>query len=127
MNVKHMLHVHNTNLIKKILQIKIIIEIQSCHGDTRNSGNKSSLIKKNPTSRNGHQLQCHVCCSIAQFARNCPHKPNYHHENPRRPRNESYVATVKLNVIECDISNIKVLHTLILDTGCPQNVAGEVV
>ena len=43
--------------------------------------------------------------------------------------NEAYVATLNPAVIECDISNIKVLHKfnhMILDTVCPQNVTGKV-
>ena len=44
----------------------------------------------------------------------------------RHSPNETYVATLNPAVIECDIPNIKVSHTfnhMILDAGCPQNVA----
>ena len=47
----------------------------------------------------------------------------------RHSPNETYVATLNPAVIKCEISNIKVWHTfnrMILDTGCPQNVAKKV-
>ena len=97
--------------------------------DTKSISDKSPLIKKNPTGRNDQQLQCYICCLTAHFARNCPHKPSSNYNNMRYSPNEAYVATLNPAVIECDISNIKVLHKsnhMILDTVCPQNVAGKV-
>ena len=37
---------------------------------------KSNLIHKSPVGRNGQQLQCHICCSIADLVGSCLHKPD---------------------------------------------------
>ena len=66
--------------------------------DTRSSSEKSTLIKKNPIGRNSQQLQCHIYCSIAHSARNCPHKTSCNYDNMRHSPNDTYVATLLLNV-----------------------------
>ena len=66
-------------------------------------------IKRNPTGRDRLPLQCHICCSIAHFARNCPEIPENleKHRDKKHPPNQTYLANLSNdNIFECDVSNL---------------------
>lgn len=88
---------------------------------------------RNPLNADGKSLTCHICRSIAHFAPDCPHRSekqqgsedNQHQDSST---NRSWVASVKSDVIECQASDVSMaggvaFNYMILDTGCPQNVA----
>ena len=83
------------------------------------------MYERNPAGCDGLLLQCHTCCSIAHFASNCTHQKENLKDNPDRKNAKCAVS----NVVECDASDSFVYHAfnhMILDNGCPQNVAGNI-
>ena len=104
----------------------------------RNKERKQSRGNRNPLGANGKPLTCHTCRSICHFARDCPHKQekNQSQSNPNPPDvrpcppNRTFVAAMENDVIECQASDTTSsgmpINHMILDTGCPQNVAGFV-
>lgn len=77
------------------------------------------LKKTNPKDFKGNPLKCHICKSITHFARNCPHKEEIDDVHFTKASDDE--------IIECDITDTRISHTLnhmIIDTGCPRNVAG---
>ena len=93
--------------------------------DTTQDNRRSTFGWKNgtnPTGADGRRLQCRICSSTYHFARKCPEKMS-NREDRSHP---SYLAMK--DVIECDASDVHAryaLNHMILDTGCPQNVAGK--
>jgi len=87
---------------------------------------------RNPTGATGKPLTCRICRSICHFARDCPHKnkPKNSDERSSGNANRTFVAAVDKNIIECQASETSSsgvpINYMILDTGCPQNVAGLV-
>ena len=80
--------------------------------------NGRSLLKDiNPCDVNGVPYKCHVCNSIAHYARNCPHRIGASNQREKSSSNavEPYIAETLQNVIEnvkCRIS--KLLNPLIV-------------
>ena len=79
----------------------------------------------------GKPLKCHVCQSIGDFVKDCPYKyRNRKPENRSDLPNRTWVAQIQTSdIYECDTLDIYVaesLNYMILDTGCPKNVAGQV-
>ena len=79
---------------------------------------------------NGQPLQCRVCKLIAHFECNCP---NWKRSGDTEGTNRSdhFLASSMDDecVVDCKISDIYVGDTfshMILDTGCPHNVAGKI-
>ena len=84
----------------------------------------------NPIGRNGQPLQCRVCKSIAHFERNCPNRKRSG-DTEGTERNDHFLASSvdDEGVVDCKISDIYVgdaFNHMILNTGCPHNVAGKI-
>ena len=92
-------------------------------------------IRTNPLNSDGRPLTCRICRSIAHFARDCPHREKKKNRDNPSDENHTFVASMSNtnendNVIECRSADTSAggvaLNYMILDTGCPQNVAGSV-
>lgn len=97
-----------------------------------NNRSTNRLLHRNPLNSEGKPLTCRICRSIAHFARDCPHLQEKSHKTPNG-ENRTFMASINVedeNVIECRSANTSkggvALSYMILDTGCPQNVAGSV-
>jgi len=97
-----------------------------------NRPNNNRLSHRNPLNSEGKPLTCRICRSIAHFARQCPHRQEKS-PDPPHGENEIFIASMNVeeeNVIECRSADTSkggvALNYMILDTGCPQNVAGSV-
>ena len=80
--------------------------------------------KLNLIGMNGQPLQCHAC-TIAHFEHNCPNQKR-NGDTERNKRSDHFLAHHE-GAVECKISDIYVgeaFNHMILDTGCPLNVAG---
>ena len=84
----------------------------------------------NPIGRNGQPLQCRVCKSIAHFEHNCPNqKRNRDTEGTKRSDHFLASSMDVEGLVDCKISDIYVgdaFNHMILDNGCPHNVAGKI-
>ena len=93
---------------------------------SKDKGKSSNVNKKfhgkhNPIGNKGYPLQCHVCRSITHFEEDCPHSESN--------KSSKTLVVGSSSVIECDVSDVYVgdsMNYMILDTGCPHNVAGKV-
>ena len=95
------------------------------------SKNSSFYEKKNPNGSDGKPLKCHVCQSTGHFVKDCPNKyRNDKLENRSDSPNRTWAAQIQTSdIYKCDTLDIYVaesLNYMILDTGCPKNVAGWV-
>ena len=83
----------------------------------------------NPIGRNGQPLQDHVCKLIAHFERNCPNwKRSGDTEGTNRSDHFLSSSIDNEGVVDYKISDIYVgdaFNHMILDTGCPHNIAGK--
>ena len=122
--------------------------------NNNNTNREQEQGRKNPKGADGKNMQCHICKCTFHFARSCPYNTNNmknsgeeeksnetfftHQSPPVIPDQETTeeeaaagaadtVEVVNDDVIECDASDVKVgesLNSMVVDTGCPENVAG---